>query len=408
MVEVRLTYVKEADRWEAIPVHDFVPVFIDEPGVRILVDEFSVAVGFIIDVDGDLESRIAVLRRYMNVDSFEANLRSEISDSEGIITMLSGHAVNSSTPALVSTAVGSRVLRTTQLNRGIAVNVSLSWWFALWGMWFTITRGDGLVLADLPIRRGTVEIVPNAFVIKPGDLRATMRRGPKTKRRILLVILAIFGLSGLIMIGMQDGTHSSATIDMVPTETFEITQSTVSVQTITLPPQREAATDYVSVDDRSHLDVSIDDPVVVPGTTLNVQFLYDKSAINTFGNLGPNGDQTDAFQSCQSSLDFYREVPSQPGASEQFRMYLVSGDGEQTLLTDLYVDFTLVGAMVEGCPEALSSGSDPYRVLQRTFYAPQDVPITIPADTERGKYVIKVELAAVEWADATNISIVVR
>jgi hypothetical protein len=185
-------------------------------------------------------------------------------------------------------------------------------------------------------------------------------------------------------------------------------QSTISEQTITLPPQREAATDYVSVDDRSHLDVFVDDAIVAAGSTLNVQLLFDKSAINTFGNLGPNGDQTDAFRSCQSSLNLYREVPAQLGVSEQIRVFLVSGDGEQTLLTEVSAIFTLVGAMVEGCPEALSSGSDPYRVLQRTFYAPQDVPITIPSNIEPGNYLIRIELAMVEWADASNISIVVR
>lgn len=408
MTEVRLFYIRDADRWEAIPTNNNVHEFISDRGVRILLDEFGVAIGFVVDVDGDLESRIDVLRRYINVDSIEANLRSDEPDSEGMVIQLAGRVVSSSTPALVPMAVGSRVLRTTQMDRGIAVKVSISWWFALWGMWFTVTRGDGLVLSDLPIRRGAVEIVPNAFAVKTGDLRATLRRGPKTKRRILLALLATVGLSGLVMIGIQDESPSSATIDIVPTETSELPQPTISEQTITLPPQREAATDYVSVDDRSHLDVFVDDAIVAAGSTLNVQLLFDKSAINTFGNLGPNGDQTDAFRSCQSSLNLYREVPAQLGVNEQIRVFLVSGDGEQTLLTEVSVIFTLVGAMVEGCPEALSSGSDPYRVLQRTFYAPQDVPITIPSNIESGNYLIRIELAMVEWADASNISIVVR
>ena len=63
MTEARLTYVFEADRWEAIPEKDIVRSIIDERGVRILLDGSSVAVGFVVDVDGDIESRIDVLRR---------------------------------------------------------------------------------------------------------------------------------------------------------------------------------------------------------------------------------------------------------------------------------------------------------------------------------------------------------
>ncbi|NDA77692.1 MAG: hypothetical protein EBY07_07815 [Actinobacteria bacterium] len=118
MAEARLFHQVEADRWEAIPERDVVRGVIDDVGVRILVDESSVAVGFVVDL--------------------------------------------------------------AQLDRGFAVTIALGWWFSMWGMWFTITRGDGLVLADLPVRRGSTEIVPNAFPVRPGDVRATMRRGPRT------------------------------------------------------------------------------------------------------------------------------------------------------------------------------------------------------------------------------------
>jgi hypothetical protein len=88
-------------------------------------------------------------------------------------------------------------------------------------------------------------------------------------------------------------------------------------------------------------------------------------------------------------------------------VFLVSGEGEQTLLNEVNVIFTLVGAMVEGCPESKTTGSDPYRVLQRTFYAPETVPITIPAEVEFGNYSIVVEIVNIEWKDTLPIEVVV-
>ncbi|NDH48587.1 MAG: hypothetical protein EBX99_12270, partial [Acidimicrobiia bacterium] len=82
MAEARLIHQVEADRWEAIPERDVVRGVIDDVGVRILVDESSVAVGFVVDVDGDIESRLDVLRRYMSVESVESHLRSSESNPE--------------------------------------------------------------------------------------------------------------------------------------------------------------------------------------------------------------------------------------------------------------------------------------------------------------------------------------
>ncbi|NDF30948.1 MAG: hypothetical protein EB147_01795 [Acidimicrobiia bacterium] len=284
------------------------------------------------------------------------------------------------------------------------MTIALGWWFSMWGMWFTITRGDGLVLADLPVRRGSTEIVPNAFPVRPGDVRATMRRGPRTTRRIVLAVAAAVALITAIVLGSSDSTSTLASVDVPSTEPVN-SQPTGPQPTITLPPQREAATDYVSVDDRSHLDVAIMSTQVAPGDTVEVLLTYDKSAINTFGSLGPNGDQTDAYRSCQSARGVYRDVPAQSGATEQFRIFLVSDNDVRIQLADTYVQLTLAGAMVEGCPEAQTSGVDPYRVLQRTFYVPTTVPVTIPADVESGNYAIEIELAMVQWATSTNTPI---
>ena len=404
MAEARLFHQVEADRWEAIPERDVVRGVIDDVGVRILVDESSVAVGFVVDIDGDIESRLDVLRRYMSVESFESHLRSTESNPDGVIVDVMGHPVASQLPALVGPTTGSRNIRLAQLDRGFAVTIALGWWFSMWGMWFTITRGDGLVLADLPVRRGSTEIVPNAFPVRPGDVRATMRRGPRTTRRIVLAVAAAVALITAIVLGSSDSTSTLASVDVPSTEPVN-SQPTGPQPTITLPPQREAATDYVSVDDRSHLDVAIMSTQVAPGDTVEVLLTYDKSAINTFGSLGPNGDQSDAYLSCQSARRVYREVPAQSGATEQFRIFLVSDNDVRIQLADTYVQLTLAGAMVEGCPEAQTSGVDPYRVLQRTFYVPTTVPVTIPADIESGNYAIEIELAMVQWATSTNTPI---
>ncbi|NDE80352.1 MAG: hypothetical protein EB037_05450, partial [Actinobacteria bacterium] len=133
MAEARLFHQVEADRWEAIPEGDVVRGVIDDVGVRILVDESSVAVGFVVDIDGDIESRLDVLRRYMSVESFESHLRSTESNPDGVIVDVMGHPVASRLPALVGPTTGSRNIRLAQLDRGFAVTIALGWWFSMWG-----------------------------------------------------------------------------------------------------------------------------------------------------------------------------------------------------------------------------------------------------------------------------------
>ena len=407
MTEVRLFYIRDADRWEAIPTNNNVHEFISEQGVRILLDEFGAAIGFVVDVDGDLESQLAVLGRYINVDSLEGYLRSQESMTGGITVELEGRLTQPLLPVKVAPKSDSRLIQIAQLDQGFMVSLAFSWWFSLWGVWLTIVRGDGLILADLPIRRGSVEFVPNAFPVASGDLRASMHRGPKTLRRISLVCVALIVLVMSVFFLSDETSVSEAPVSVPSTESVLLPPSTNPAPTIALPMQRQAATNYVSSDDVASLDVSIEQRTIAPGMTFNIQLLFDKSAFDVFGSLGPNGDQTDAFRSCQSSLNFYREVPTQLGGSELIRVFLVSGEGEQTLLTEVNVIFTLVGAMVEGCPESKTTGSDPYRVLQRTFYAPETVPITIPAEVEFGNYSIVVEVVNIEWKDTLPIEVVV-
>jgi hypothetical protein len=200
---------------------------------------------------------------------------------------------------------------------------------------------------------------------------------------------------------------SKAPVSVPSTDSVLLPPSTNTAPTITLPMQRLAATNYVSIDDVASLDVLIEQRTIAPGMTFNIQLLFDKSAFDVFGSLGSNGDQTEAFRSCQSARDFYREVPTQLGAREQFNVFLVSENGERSSLAENEIQMTLVGATVEGCPEAKTKGTDPYRVLQRTFYAPETVPITIPAEVEFGSYSIVVEVANIEWRDTQPIEVVV-
>lgn len=407
MTEVRLFYMRDADRWEAIPTNNNVHEFISDRGVRILLDEFSVAIGFIVDVDGDLESRLDVLGRYINMDSFEGYFQSQESSPEGITLELEGRVTQPLLPVKVAPDSDSRFVQIAQMDQGFKVSLAFSWWFCLWGVWFTIVRGDGLVLADLPVRRGSVEFVPNAFPVASGDLRASMHRGPKTLRRISLACVTLIVLVMSVLFFSDETSVSEAPVSVPSTNSVSLPPSTNPLPTITLPMQRRAATNYVSIDDVASLDVSIEQRMIAPGMTFNIQLLYDKSAFDVFGLLGPNGDQTEAFRSCQSALNFYREVPTQLGAVEQFKVYLVSKNSERIMLAANEIQMTLVGATVEGCPEAMTTGTDPYRVLQRTFYAPETVSVTIPADAAFGEYSIFVEVANIEWRETLPIEVVV-
>jgi hypothetical protein len=407
MTEVRLFYIRDADRWEAIPMNNNVHEFISDRGVRILLDEFGVAIGFVADVDGDLESRINVLGYYINMDSFVEYFRSQESLTEGMTVELEGRVTQPLLPVKVAPTSDSRLIQIAQLDQGFMVSLAFSWWFSLWGVWLTIVRGDGLILADLPIRRGSVEFVPNAFPVESGDLRASIRRGPKTMRRVSLVCVALIVLVMSVFFLSNETSVSKAPVSVPSTDSVLLPPSTNPAPTITLPMQRQAATNYVSIDDVASLDVSIEQRTIAPGMTFNIQLLFDKSAFDVFGSLGSNGDQTEAFRSCQSARDFYREVPAQLGAREQFKVYLVSENGERISLAEKEIQMTLVGATVEGCPEAKTTGADPYRVLQRTFYAPETVPIKIPAEVEFGSYSIVVEVTNIEWRDAQPIEVVV-
>ena len=407
MTEVRLFYIRDADRWEAIPTNNNVHEFISDQGVRILLDEFGVAIGFVVDVDGDLESRLHVLGRYIDVDSLGEYFRSQESMTEGTTVELEGRVTQPLLPVKVAPTSDSRLIQIAQLDQGFMVSLAFSWWFSLWGVWLTIVRGDGLILADLPIRRGSVEFVPNAFPVASGDLRASMHRGPKTLRRISLVCVALIVLVMSVFFLSDETSVSEAPVSVPSTDSVLSPPSTNPAPTIALPMQRQAATNYVSIDDVASLDVSIEQRTIAPGMTFNIQLLFDKSAFDVFGSLGSNGDQTEAFRSCQSARDFYREVPTQLGAREQFNVFLVSENGERISLAEKEIQMTLVGATVEGCPEAKTTGADPYRVLQRTFYAPETVPITIPAEVEFGSYSIVVEVTNIEWRDAQPIEVVV-
>ena len=407
MTEVRLFYIRDADRWEAIPTNNSVHEFISDRGVRILLDEFAVAIGFVVDVDGDLESRLDVLGRYINMDSFEGYFQSQESSPEGITLELEGRVTQPLLPVKVAPDSDSRFVQIAQMDQGFKVSLAFSWWFCLWGVWFTIVRGDGLVLADLPVRRRAVEFVPNAFPVTSGDVRASIRRGPKTMRRISLVSVALIVLVMSVFFLSDETSVSEEPVSVPSTDSVLLPPSTNPAPTIALPTQRQAATNYVSSDDVASLDVSIEQRTIAPGMTFNIQLLFDKSAFDVFGSLGSNGDQTEAFRSCQSARDFYREVPAQIGANELFKVYLVSANGERISLAEKEIQMTLVGATVEGCPEAKTTGTDPYRVLQRTFYAPETVPITIPAQVEFGRYSIVVEVANIEWRDTQPIEVVV-
>ena len=91
MTEMRVTYSAVADRWEGIPVSAGVTDIRDVEGVRLLIGVAGDIVGFAFDVDGLIESRIEVLGRYLEVESFEDRLRAPIStDAETVVDVRAG------------------------------------------------------------------------------------------------------------------------------------------------------------------------------------------------------------------------------------------------------------------------------------------------------------------------------
>ena len=177
--------------------------------------------------------------------------------------------------------------------------------------------------------------------------------------------------------------------------------------TITLPVGRQPGTDYVSVDGSARLNVVPTSSDVSRGGILELELSFDKSAINPFGVVGADGNQSEAFRSCQANLDLYREVPMQPGASEQFRVYLIDASGGRSMLTDLFQQLQLVGAMVEGCPAPIVAGGGPYLILQRTFYAPLVLSMSVPDQLPAGEYEVHLEVGAQQWETATPLAVTI-
>jgi len=414
MTEMRVTYSAVADRWEGIPVSAGVTDIRDVEGVRLLIGVAGDIVGFAFDVDGLIESRIEILGRYLEVESFEDRLRAPIStDAETVVDVRSRGAalvtpVRSSSVVVRGSREPSHWVGATVADSGIVVRVRFAWWFSLWGMWFTVARGDGLVLADRAVsRRATARTLPNAFPVRVGDVRVRLRRGPQTVRRIIGVVVAAV-VVGAILVGASGGDDAS-TGSPVPTTVVDEAAVTAPspTPTITLPVGRAPATDYVSADGSARLDVAVNATDVGVGGIVEVTLSFDKSAINPFGAVGADGNQNEAFRSCQANLDLYREVPMQPGASEQFRVYLIDANGGRTLLTDDHRQLQLVGAMVEGCPAPVDVGGGPYLILQRTFYAPLVVSMAVPAQLPAGEYDVRVEVGAQQWETATSVTVAI-
>lgn len=407
MTEMRVVYSAVADRWEAFPVSADVVDVVEDGGVRLLIGVEGLVVGFAFDVDGDPRSHTEVLRRYLRVEPIADLLasRSDV-DSE---TLIEVESERSFVPVTAGDTVRSisRFVEARSDVGCIAVHVRFAWWFALWGMWFSVARGDGLVLADRPVRRRNLsETLPNAFAVRPDDLRARLRRGPSTTRRVALALCAILAVVSAVVV-FAGGATGPATTAAAPASTAYVepipSTPTSPAPTITLPAGRQPGTDYVSVDGSARLNVVPTSSDGSPGGNVEFELSFDKSAINPFGVVGADGDQSEAFRSCQANLDLYREVPTQPGASEQFRVYLIDQSGVRTLLTDVFRQLQLVGAMVEGCPAPVVAGGGPYRILQRTFYAPFRLSMPLPDELSPGDYDVLVEVGSQEWDTSTPI-----
>ncbi|MFM8531069.1 MAG: hypothetical protein ACKOD2_15615, partial [Ilumatobacteraceae bacterium] len=193
MSRATLRWIPEAARWEAVPSTSdarILDVRILDDHVRLLLGATG-PVGFVIDPDEDLGSHIDLLARWVEVDSWRDVLGDPAGAVDGVEIEVTA-AERSSVVARASVAVPatrpvaepSRRISVEPVDRGVRVSITARWWLALWGMWFTVVRGDGLVLADLPVRRRlAVEVVPNAVPVRPGEVRGVLRRGPTTVRR---------------------------------------------------------------------------------------------------------------------------------------------------------------------------------------------------------------------------------
>ena len=401
MAEMRLTHTMAARRWEAIPEFEYISDVVDRDGVRLLLNVTGDVIGFAFDDDDGVESRLRVLARYIEVEPIGRIISDGATGEVDVVidVQAKSRALDTAAISTPSVSRANRFVAVRGEGAGIEVRVRLGWWFAMWGMWFTVARGDGLVLADRPVRpRPDTRSLPNAFPVRPDDLRVALRRGPTTVRRVVVAMIAVV-LAAVAFAVTRSNEASVTKTEPIPTPTSVPTSMVEEpIPTVTLPIQRPPGSDYVSTDGVARLDVDISTSTIAVGGTIDVELSFDKSAINPFGVVSPGGDQTEAFRSCGSNLDLYREVPRQAGASEEFRIFLVNSAGMRTLLYDEYVQLTLVGAMVEGCPEPVTSGGGPYQILQRTFYDPMTIPVSVPANTEPGDYSISIEVGANEWS----------
>ena len=432
-----LRWMPEAARWEALPSTSDVRIL----EVRILDDHVRLLLGatgpegFVIDVDHGLESHLEVLGRWVKVDPW----REVFDDPEGAVvgveievsaTERSLVAVRATVPATRSVEVPSRRISVEPVDRGVRVMITARWWLALWGMWFTVVRGDGLVLADLPVRRRlAVEVVPNAVPVRPGGVRGVLRRGPTTVRRIALAVLAVLAIASTVVILATRDSEDAVALDVAvaPSETISTasasssadTDSTGSVDTVgppseSAPPSvsspgpggptpdgtRRPATDFVTADGVIGADARVVEPdeSLTPGGTFSVEVSLDWSAVNLFGGVDGRGDPVESMRSCRAVLDIFRTTPTIPGPTLTVRVLLapVAG-GEAVLVSENPRDLSLVGAMAEECPEADPASTDPYRIRQRTFYEPFVVEARVPDTLGAGDYSLVVEFTGVVW-----------
>lgn len=438
MSRATLRWIPEAARWEALPSTSDVRIL----DVRILDDHLRLLlgatgpVGFVIDLDEDLGSHIDLLARWVEVDSWRDVLGDPAGAVDGVeieVTATERSSVvaraSVAVPATRPVAVPSRRISVAPVDRGVRVSITARWWLALWGMWFTVVRGDGLVLADLPVRRRlAVEVVPNAVPVRPGDVRGVLRRGPTTVRRVTVAVLAGLAIVvTLVTLTIRESGTAAPLVSVAPSETISTatvpssadSDSTGSVDTVgppseSAPPSvsspgpggptpdgtRRPATDFVTADGVIGADARVVEPdgSLTPGGTFSVEVSLDWSAVNLFGGVDGRGDPVESMNSCRAVLDFFRTTPTIPGPTLMVRVLLapVAG-GEAVLVSENPRDLSLVGAMAEECPEADPASTDPYRIRQRTFYEPFVVESRVPDTLGVGDYSLVVEIAGVVW-----------
>lgn len=434
-----LRFVPEASRWEALPAPDddvrILDVVVVDEGCRVLIGSTG-PIGFALDVDEDLESRLVALARWVRVDPLREAFDEIEAATVGIVVEIESASSASSSsavpvrrplPAIVPAGAPSRRISVEPVAGGVRVAITMRWWLALWGMWFSVVRGDGLVLADLPVRRRlAIEMVPNAVPVRPGDLRGVLHRGPTTRRRVAAVLLAaVLGAAALVLVSSRDsGNAVVLDVPAVPTattpssapSTVATAESGGATPTVTSPGpgtpspdgDRRPATNFVTGDGVIGADLVVNaaPTTLVAGGPLSVEVLLDWSAINLFGGDQGRGDPVQSMLSCQGVLDVFRTTPTIPGPSQPVALLLQSvDDGERFVVDSATRDLSLVGAMAEECPMVDDSFVEPYRIRQRTFYAPFVIDARLPDDLPAGKYELVLELPGVVWSTAAGPTI---